>query len=78
MLGTNYKWVVRNDLVERVTFDTSPVGSEAANPGDICKREVRESRWNSKSRDPETAAGLQYSEDSQSLKQSKVKQGAVK
>lgn len=45
MLGTNFKWVVRNGLVERVTFDTSPVGSEADNPGDICEREVRESRW---------------------------------
>lgn len=44
MLGTNFKWVVRNGLVERVTFDTSPVASEADNPGDICEREVRESR----------------------------------
>ena len=70
--------MVRNGLVERVTFDTSPVGSEAANPGDTCEREVHESRWNSKPRDAEAAAGLQYSEDSQSLRQSKGKQGAVK
>lgn len=35
MFGTNFKWVVRNELMERVTSYNSPVGSKAANPGAI-------------------------------------------
>lgn len=35
MFGTNFKWVVRNGLIERVAFDISPVKSEVTNPGDI-------------------------------------------
>lgn len=50
-------------------MDRSLVGREGANPGYLWE-EVCLSRWNSKRRDPEAAAGLQYSENSGSLEQS--------